>query len=121
MSNTTTANNQVHDPKINSLAALNDRPTPETDAFAGQMSEEFIDPAWLEFSQQLERERDEAREIAQQLIHTATTANETLDPEHEQEDDETQYLRSLAGSATICINKDDSAGGHFELFPQYEN
>ena len=37
-------------------------PTPETDAFNDQMLEEFIDPAWLVFSQQLERERDEARE-----------------------------------------------------------
>lgn len=43
------------------------------------------------------------------------------DPEPEQDDDETQYLHSLAGSASICISKDDSAGGRFELFPQYEN
>ena len=35
--------------------------TPETDAFAANMSEEFVDPAWLVFSQALERERDEAR------------------------------------------------------------
>ena len=35
--------------------------TPETDTFAAHMSEEFIDPSWLKFSQELERERDEAR------------------------------------------------------------
>jgi hypothetical protein len=43
------------------------------------------------------------------------------DPEPETEDDETQYLRSLAGSAPIFIDKDDSVGGRFELFPEYEN
>lgn len=39
----------------------------------------------------------------------------------EPEDDETQYLRSLAGSAPIFIDKDESVGGHFELFPEYED
>ena len=41
--------------------------TPETDTFAAHMSEEFIDPTWFKFSQELERERDEARELAQRL------------------------------------------------------
>ena len=48
---------------------MSERQTPETDAFADQMLEEFIDPAWLVFSQQLERERDEAREIAKEAIN----------------------------------------------------
>ena len=38
-----------------------------------------------------------------------------------EDDDETQYLRSLAGSAPIFIDKDESAGGRFELFPEYED
>ena len=46
---------------------MSERPTPETDAFAAHMSEEFIDPSWLEFSQELERERDEARELCREL------------------------------------------------------
>ena len=43
--------------------------TPETDAFAGQMSEEFVDPAWHEFSRQLERERNEAMDVLSNLSH----------------------------------------------------
>ena len=46
---------------------MNNGHTPETDAFAANMSEAFIDPAWCEFSQELERERDEARDQAQRL------------------------------------------------------
>ena len=41
--------------------------TPETDAFAAHMSEEFIDPAWLKFSQELERERDQARDALMRI------------------------------------------------------
>lgn len=47
---------------------MSERPTPETDAFAAHMSEEFIDPSWLEFSQELERERDEARERLHKVL-----------------------------------------------------
>jgi hypothetical protein len=39
---------------------MSDRPTPETDAEIYQMN--GVDIVWPEFSRQLERERDEARE-----------------------------------------------------------
>ena len=39
-----------------------------------------------------------------------------------EDDDETQYLRSLAGSAKIFIEEEkESVGGRFELFPEYED
>ena len=41
--------------------------------------------------------------------------------EHEPEDDEVLYLRSLAGNMPIFIDEDKSQGGHFELFPEYED
>jgi len=56
---------------------MSDRPTPETDAFAANMSEAFIDPAWCEFSQQLERERDEAREALMKIEEVFIDGDDT--------------------------------------------
>jgi hypothetical protein len=47
--------------------------TPKTDAFADQMLEEFIDPAWLVFSQQLERELTEVTKQRDALAEAIIT------------------------------------------------
>ena len=69
-----------------SRAALaNDAPTPETDAFMGDIPEtdssadEFRDPAWAEFARKLERERDEALSRLDVAMAAHDAANEALD------------------------------------------
>ena len=54
---------------------MSDRPTPETDAFSGNMGD------CIKFAEKLERERDEAREVVQLLTDQGLElldANRTL-------------------------------------------
>ena len=54
------------------------RPTPDTDAFAAHMAEELVIPAWLEFSQDLEREREAYHEQLEAMREAVNEAAQVL-------------------------------------------